>query len=181
MVSGQALAQCALLKGPAGLLDGPQGDGLHHDVGGHDDAATHLPTAGVQQGDGASVRVPKQHGPFNAQDLQQRGQDLKGFVVHVVGQQASMPPSIRLARGAAHIGHGVGLAVTLARIHQARAAQMRAQACRPVAPHAHAAQTFVQKNQGRAIGTGGWRDAQGFKPDAVNVYFLKAWRMHLKS
>jgi hypothetical protein len=39
----------------------------------------------------------------------------------------------------------------------------------------------VQKHEGRAIGTGGWGDAQGFQSDALNAYFLKGAVLHLIS
>jgi hypothetical protein len=56
-----------------------------------------------------------------------------------------------------------------------------AQQGRPIAPHAHAAQAFMQKHEGWRFGPGRRGDAQNFKAYALNAYFLKGTRLHLNS
>ena len=83
-----------------------------------------------------------QHRALNAQRLAQCRQHVPGFGVQVVGLQA---PAV------AHVGHGVGLAITTARVDPAGASRRLAQRGGPVAPQGHAAQAFMQKNQRRAV------------------------------
>jgi hypothetical protein len=114
-------------------------------------AATGVP-AGVQQGDGGAIRMAYEHGLGHAQGLQQRGQSPPGFVVHVVGLVAADVPGPLPPGLAAHVGHGVGLAIAPARVQPARAACGGAKLGGPVPaallPHGHAAQAFMQEDQG---------------------------------
>ncbi len=143
----QPLAQWPVFKCLTCRRDGLNGQVFHHHMRGHDHATSHIKTAGMQQRDGAAVRMPQQDRPLDAQGVQQGGQDVQRFAVHVVGKPSTPALSIDLARGAAHIGHGVRFAVALPRIEPPRTAQLCTEFRRPIAPHAHAAQALMQEHQ----------------------------------
>ena len=167
MESRQPRAQRTAFKGLARGFDGAHRQLFHHHMRRHHDAGADRVVCGVQQGDGAAVRMAHQYRPLDAQLGQQRGQHLERLAVHVVGLQAT---------AAAHIGARCRLAIALARIHHARPLQARAQLGGPVAPQRHTAQTFVQKHQrGEALGAGERHDLQG---DALHVNGLVAVGIH---
>ena len=105
MKRGQALAQMALLESGFGHFDGSNRYVFDDDMWGHGDASVHRMSAGIEQGDAATIGMPQQHWFLNAGLGQKFGQYLPGFLLQIVGPE-------RVA--AAHIGHAVGVAIASA-------------------------------------------------------------------
>jgi hypothetical protein len=110
------------------------------------------------------------------------GKTSLGLAVHVVWlETAASNVTVRaLLGGSPHICHGIGLAIALARIDPASAAELLTKQSWPVAPHVHTAEAFVQKNQNRVF-LARWRWYElGLQLDAEHVCFFAHGQKHLR-
>ena len=170
MKARQPLAQPAAAEGFAGLRDGGDREVFHDHMRGHHDAGGHRVAAGVQQGDGAAVRMADEHRLADVQVGEQRGEHLPGLAVHVVGLQAPGRSPVAQGGRAKHIRNRVGAPIAAARDHHARASGGCTELVGPVAPHGHRAQAFVQEDQrGAVCGRPCGLDAADFEICAVDV------------
>jgi hypothetical protein len=178
----EAFTQSALFKRFAGQLDGLNRHVFDHDMGRHGDAGVDIAMGRVEQGNGAAIRMANQNRPLNGPSVEQLGQDQLGLTVHVVWLEtaASNLTVWALLGGPPHICHRIRLAIALPRIDQASTAELLTKQAWPVAPHAHTAQTFVQKNQNWVF-LSRWRgDELGLQLDAEHVCFFAHGPMHLR-
>ena len=102
VVFGQAPSQIAAFKRNTCLRDRSDADVFHKQMRGHHDAGSGFELRSMQKRNRAAIGMAEQHGLLNAQQAQQLGQHLVGFMVHVIGPQFAC---------AAHIGHSIGLPI----------------------------------------------------------------------
>ena len=138
VIAAELLREVGALEGGLRLGDARHADVLDEHVRRHDHQASDAVFRGcINEGDRSAVGMAHENRVADAEPLEQLGQDLERFDVHVVDR----------ARLAQHLG----LAVAVARVDHGGAAGRRSRFLREIAPHRDRAQTFVEKDQSRRI------------------------------